>query len=120
MNQPEEGLALVEEVHELTRTTGNRFLESELHRLKGDLLLSSSPIDEGKAEASLLESLSIAHSREERLWELRSALSLARLWKQQGRKQEAHDLLAPLYEWFTEGLDTRDLQDAKTLLEELA
>jgi predicted ATPase len=100
--------------------TSERMGEADLHRLKGELLLTRTPADLARAEASFLDALEVARRQSAKLWELRAARSLARLWQGQGRKQEARDLLAPVYDWFTEGFDTRDLKEAKVLLEELA
>ena len=88
---------------------------------KGELLLrvTRSLPHATEAEASFRQALDIAHRQQAKSWELRAATSLARLWQRQGKRVEAHDLLAPLYGWFTEGFDTADLQDAKVLLEEL-
>jgi predicted ATPase len=100
--------------------TGVRDSEPEVHRVKGELLLAESPSDEGGAEASFRKALDVARGQSAKSWELRAATSLARLWQSQGRKEEAGDLLAPVYDWFTEGFDTRDLKEAKALLDELA
>jgi predicted ATPase len=104
----------------LTRVdeTGERWFEPELHRLGGQaLLLADRPTE---AEASFRKALSVAQAQGARLWELRGATSLARLWAEQGRRHEARHLLAPVYGWFTEGFDTADLKEAKGLLDELA
>ena len=94
-------------------------LMRQLHRLDGDLLLATGgPADE--AAARYHRALAIAREQEARSFELRAATSLARLWRDQGKRAEARDLLAPLYAWFTEGFDTRDLIEAKALLAELA
>jgi predicted ATPase len=74
----------------------------------------------GEAEACFQRALAVAREQSARMWELRAAMSLARLWANQGRRAEAHDLLAPVYGWFTEGFDTADLKDAKGLLDELS
>jgi predicted ATPase len=87
--------------------------------LKGELLLHQAIPDEAQAETCLHQALDIAHHQQTRAWELRAAVSLARLWQQQGKRQEAYDLLVPVYGWFTEGFDTADLQEAKALLHEL-
>jgi predicted ATPase len=118
--QAEEGLALVAEVLEVVRKTGEREYEAEVHRIKGELLLARSPSDRAGAEASFRQALEIARRQSAKFPELRAATSLARLWQRQDRKEEARALLAPVYEWFTEGFDTRDLKDARALLEELA
>jgi len=91
-----------------------------LYRLKGELLLQQSSGNSTEAEVCFHHAINIAQSQQAKSWELRAATSLARLWHQQGKRQEAHDLLAPVYEWFTEGFDTADLQDAKALLDALA
>jgi len=75
--------------------------------------------DLDKAEAYFKRALSVARQQQAKSWELRAAMSMARLWRDQGKVQEAHELLAPIYGWFTEGFDTRDLQEAKALLDEL-
>jgi predicted ATPase len=93
-----------------------RYLEAELHRLQGELLLMQG--DESEAEASFQQALSRARRRQAKSWELRAAVSLVRLWRKQGRKDEAHRLLAPIYGWFTEGFDTPDLREARALLNE--
>ena len=118
--QVEEGLALVAEAQESITRSGERFVESELHRVKGDLLLAGPTPDPAQAEAAFREALEIARRQSTKSHELRAATGLARLWQQQGRVEEARALLAPVYGWFTEGFDTRDLKDATALLEELA
>jgi class 3 adenylate cyclase/predicted ATPase len=118
--QIEEGLALLDEAQGLVAKTGEGAYEAEVHRVKAELLLARSPSDPTGAEASLREALGVARRQSGRSYELRAATSLARLWQQQGREQEARELLAPIYAWFTEGFDTRDLMDAKALLDELA
>jgi predicted ATPase len=76
--------------------------------------------DAGKGKAYLERALAIARQQQAKSWELRAAMSLARLWRDQGKSEQAHELLAPIYGWFTEGFDTRDLKEAKALLDELA
>jgi predicted ATPase len=127
LGQVDEGLHLVAEELVLVHNTGERWWEAELHRLKGELLLQSGVqgLESGrwtldaKAEQYFLQALAIARQQQAKSWELRAALSLSRLWHQQGKRAEARELLAPLYGWFTEGFDTSDLQDAKALLEDL-
>lgn len=98
--------------------TGQPSWDADLHRLDGDLLLATGgPADE--AAARYHRALAIAREQGARSFELRAATSLARLWRDQGKRAEARDLLAPIYGWFSEGFDTRDLLDAKALLEEL-
>jgi class 3 adenylate cyclase/predicted ATPase len=117
--QPEEGLSVLAEALALVDQSGERRGAAELYRLQGVLLLAQSPRQTAEAEACFCHALDVARSQEAKSWELRTATSLARLWQQQGKRQEAQDLLAPVYNWFTEGFDTADLQDAKALLQEL-
>jgi len=117
---PEEGLTLLTEALMLMDTTGERWYEPELHRLKGVLLVQQSSDNHAEAESSFHKAIAIAQSQQAKSWELRATTSLAKLWQQQGKRQEAYDLLAPVYGWFTEGFDTADLKDAKTLLDELS
>ena len=76
-------------------------------------------LNEAKAEAHFQHALELAREKRARTWELRAAMSMARLWRDQGKRQEAHNLLAPIYDWFTEGFETRDLGDARALMQEL-
>jgi len=98
--------------------TGEHMWDSELHRLTGTVLLAENQLDEG--QASLQQAIHIARAQQAKSLELRAAYDLARLWGEQGRRPEAHDLLATVYGWFTEGFDTADLKDAGKLLSELA
>ncbi len=117
----EEGLKLVTEALTLTQRDDERWWEAELHRVKGVLLLTNSPNTSGEeAEACFNRALDIARKQSARSLELRAATSLARLWQEQRKLQEARNLLAPIYDWFTEGFDTPDLKDTKALLDELA
>ena len=100
-------------------TTKEKWCEAEIHRMAGEIALLSSEPDEGKAEAYFNNALAVARAQQAKSWELRAAMSLAQLWRDQGKVQQARVLLAPVYGWFSEGFDTRDLKDAKTLLEEL-
>jgi predicted ATPase len=109
----EEALARVDRLEE-------RWFEPDLWRLKGEALVALSPERAAEAEACYQQALTVARHQDARLWELRAAMSLARLWRDQHKRAEAHDLLAPVYGWFTEGFDTADLKDAKALLGELA
>src|SRR5262249_49450930 len=104
----------------LTETTGARWYECECYRLKGVLLLQQNSNNQAEAETCFQHALEIARTQQAKSFELRAATSLARLWQSQGKRQEAHDLLEPIYNWFTEGFDTADLKDAKRLLDELA
>ena len=100
-------------------TTKERWCEAEVHRVAGEIALKSSEHDVAKAEAYFERALSIARQQQAKSWELRAAMSMARLWRDQGEVQQARELLAPIYGWFTEGFDTRDLKEAKVLLDEL-
>jgi predicted ATPase len=96
-----------------------RLWEAELYRLKGELLLQQTVTQAEEAAVCFEQALAVARRQQARSWELRAAMSLTRLWQRQGKRIEAHQLLAEVYDWFTEGFDTADLQEAKTLLEEL-
>ena len=115
----EEGLTVLTEARMLVDTTGERWYEPELYRLKGALLLQQNSNNQAEAEASFHHALNIARQQQAKSVELRAAMSLSRLWQQQGKRAAAYELLAPIYGWFTEGFDTADLQDAKVLLDEL-
>ena len=103
----------------VVRRTGERHWVAELHRLNGELLASGAGGDGVEAEACLRRAVEVARRQAARSLELRSATSLARLWRDRGRRTEARGVLAPVYGWFTEGFDTSDLKDAKALLDEL-
>jgi predicted ATPase len=117
MGDMREGLGCIGEAFARAEETGERWYDAELSRLKGDLLAAERP---ASAEACFRQAITIAQGQQAKLWELRAATSLARLWLDQGRRAEAHDLLAPVYGWLTEGFDTADLKDAKALLDDLA
>src|SRR5262249_36795094 len=120
IGQAEEGLRLLAEALVWVDTAGQRHYAAEVHRIKGELLLQQAIPDRPQAEACFQRALAVARRQQAKSWELRAAMSLARLWQQQGKQAEACELLAPIYGWFTEGFDTADLQEAKALLEELA
>jgi predicted ATPase len=128
LGQPEGGLAALEEALPLVEQTGERYYEAELHRQRGDLLLlraaknhpTQDSREQHEAETCFQHALDVARQQQAKSLELRAAMSLARLWQRQGKRAEARELLAPIYGWFTEGFDTADLQEAKTLLAELA
>jgi predicted ATPase len=115
-----DGLQALDEAHTLVEQHEERWWEAEVHRLRGVLLLQQPGTPQAEAEAWLQRALDVARRQEAKSLELRAAMSLSRLWQQQGRRTEARDLLAPVYDWFTEGFDTADLQEAKALLEALA
>jgi class 3 adenylate cyclase/predicted ATPase len=140
--QVEEGLSVVAEALAVVDKTGGRFSEAELYRLKGELLLKKSepriqksesnpesaipntqhptPSTQAEAAACFLKAIEIARQQQAKSLELRAVMNLARLWQQQGKRAEARQMLAEIYGWFTEGFDTKDLQEAKALLEDLA
>jgi TOMM system kinase/cyclase fusion protein len=118
--RPEDGRRLLAKAQEVMVRTDERFYEAELYRLSGMLHLAHSPAAQAEAEGYMRQALVIAHQQQAKSLELRAAMSLARLWQQQGKRTEARQLLAPIYGWFTEGFDTADLQGAQALLEELS
>jgi predicted ATPase len=131
VGRAEEGLRALDEALAHVDRTGERFWEADLYRLQGELLLIRGT-EQGsarnaapelpimaEAETHFVRALDIARRQQARSWELRAATSLSRLWQHQGKRQAAYDLLTPVYSWFTEGFDTADLQEARTLLEEL-
>jgi predicted ATPase len=123
IGQTETGLRLLAEALAVMDRTGERWWEAEVHRLTGELLLApAKPHDKSPQEAEVCfqQALAVARRQQAKSLELRAAMSLSRLWQQQSRRAEAHHLLEKIYGWFTEGCDTVDLQEAKTLLEELA
>jgi len=127
VGQVEEGLKLLDKATAIMHKTGQRNYEAELYRLKGQLTLQkfkvqSSKFKEAEAEAEecFLQALEVARKQQAKSLELRAVMSLARLWQRQGKKDEARQLLAEVYNWFTEGFETKDLQEAKALIEELA
>jgi predicted ATPase len=97
-----------------------RFYAAELHRLKGEILLRQAMTNAPQAEACFHQALALARQSQAKWWELRAAMSLARHWQHQDKHQDAYALLASVYEWFTEGFDTPDLQEAQTLLRQLS
>jgi predicted ATPase len=101
-------------------TTKERWCEADIHRIAGEIALLSSEPDAAEAEAYFDRALAVAREQEAKSWELRAAMSMARLWRAQGKRQQARDLLAPVYSWFTEGFDTLDLKEARALLDALA
>ena len=101
-------------------TTNERWSEAEINRVAGEIALMSPEPDAAKAQTCFERALAVARKEQAKSWELRAAMSMARLWRDQSKREEARELLAPVYGWFTEGFDTRDLQEAKALLKELA
>ena len=115
----DEGLSVLAEAFMLVDKTGEQFYAAELHRLQGELLLQQTVPEMQQAETCFHQALDTARSQQVKSLELRAAMSLSRLWQQQGKRDEARELLAPIYGWFTEGFDTADLQEAKALLDAL-
>jgi predicted ATPase len=97
-----------------------KVLEAEINRVAGEITLMAPLHDTAKSQAYFERALAVARRQKSKSWELCAAISMARLWRDQGKRDEARDLLAPVYGWFTEGFDTRDLKEAKALLDELA
>jgi predicted ATPase len=114
-----ERLRCIGEAMRAVETTKETWCEAEIHRTAGEITLISPAPNAAKAEAHFERAIAIAREQKAKSWELRVATSMARLWRDQGRRNEARDLLAPIYGWFTEGFDALDLKEAKALLEEL-
>jgi predicted ATPase len=119
VGQTTEGLEAVGEALATVAKSAVRWWEAELYRLRGELLLQHSAAQPEEAEACFQQALAVARRQQAKSLELRAAMSLSRLWQRQGKRDDAQQLLAEVYGWFTEGLDTADLQEAKVLLEEL-
>jgi class 3 adenylate cyclase/predicted ATPase len=116
----EAGLAQFGDLQAEIEQTGQHWFDAEMHRQRGELLLRRAPDETAAAEGAFMLSLAVARRQQTKTFELRAATSLARLWRRQGKRDEARDLLAPVYGWFTEGFDTLDLKEARALLNELA
>jgi predicted ATPase len=119
VGQTERGLTAVGEALAVVAKHGEGYYEGEVNRLQGEFLLKQTPSNTSEAETCFQKALSVARAQQAKSWELHAAISLARLWRQQGKATDAREVLAPVYQWFTEGFDTADLQQAKALLEEL-
>ena len=120
LGQLEDAWRNVDEAKAVIERTEERWFEADVHRIAGEIALKSPQPDAAKAEAHFERALAVARQQQAKSWELRAATSMARLWRDQGKPQQARELLAPVYGWFTEGFDTRDLKEAKALLDELA
>ena len=126
-NQPAAGLRVIDEAFEFVNRTGDRSYETELFRIRSELMLQSQARQDtfadtalqSQAETYFLKAIEIARAQQAKSFELRGTMSLARLWQSQGKQAEAHQMLSEIYNWFTEGFDTKDLQEAKALLAEL-
>jgi predicted ATPase len=117
LGQPAEAESYLAEAAKLIGATDERFYEAEWHRVSGDLLKAVG--DEAEAEQHYRQAIAVAERQGAKLFQLRASTSLARLWHDQKKPAEAYDLLAPVYDWFTEGFDAQDLKDARTLLNDL-
>jgi predicted ATPase len=120
LGQLDEAWRYIGEAMSTIETTKESWFEAEVYRIAGEIALKSLVPDPEKAEAYFDRALAVARQQQAKSWELRAAMSLARLWRDQGKRDEARELLAPVYGWFTEGFDTRDLKEAKALIEELS
>jgi tetratricopeptide (TPR) repeat protein len=117
---PDAALTRIDAALALANETGQHWSDADLHRIRSDILLKHVPANTAAAEEAFLSAIAIAKQQKARSFELRATMSMARLWRDQGKREEARDLLAPVYCWFTEGFDTRDLKEAKALLDELS
>ena len=120
LGQFDEAWRCIDDAMTAEETTKEKWCAAEVERTAGEIVLISPEADAAKAEAHFERALAVARAQQAKSWELRAATSLARLWRDQGKRQEARDLLAPVYGWFTEGFDTLDLKEAKALLDALA
>jgi predicted ATPase len=120
LSQFEDAWRCIDEAMTAVETTKEKWCEAEVHRVAGEIALLSQEPDTARAEANLERALAVSRKQKAKSWELRAAMSVARLWRDQGKPDEARELLAPVYGWFTEGFDTLDLKEAKALLGELA
>jgi predicted ATPase len=119
IGQLEEASRMLVDALDAIEGGGQRYYEAETYRFKGELHLREANSDVEQAVACFQRAVDVARRQQAKSWELRAAMSLARLWADHGRRADAHDLLAPVYGWFTEGFETRDLKDAKALLDAL-
>ena len=120
LSQFTEAWRCIGEVLTTMEASRERWCEAEIHRVSGEVVLKQPQRDVAKAQACFEHALATCRAQQAKSWELRAAMSMARLWRDQGKRKEARELLAPVYNWFTEGFDTADLKDAKALLEELS
>jgi len=120
LGQCDDALRCIGEAMTAVEKTKDRCCEAEVYRTAGKISLKSPEPDAAEAQIYFERALAVARQQEAKSWELRAAMSMARLWRDQGKRDEPRELLAPVYGWFTEGFDTRDLKEAKALLAELA
>ena len=119
LDQFDEAWRCLDEAMSFSEITKERWCQADMHRIAGEIALTLPERNEVKAEAYFERALAVSRAQQAKSWELRAAMSMARLRRDQGKRQQAHDLLAPVYGWFTEGFDTLDLKEAKALLEQL-
>ena len=119
LDQSDDARRSISEAMSVMDTSKEAWFEAEVHRIAGEIALMSPQPDIAKAEAYLEHALAVARQQQAKSWELRAAMSMARLWRDQGKRDQARALLAPIYDWFTEGFDTRDLRDANAMLSDL-
>jgi predicted ATPase len=115
----EDAVHAISDAIDMVETTNQRWLEAEVYRTGGEVQLLLPEPNLARAETYFNWAITVARQQQAKSWELRAAMSMARLWRSQGKVQQARELLAPVYGWFTEGFDTRDLKEAKALLDEL-
>jgi tetratricopeptide (TPR) repeat protein len=120
LGQLDDARRCIEDALDKVESSKEKWCEAEVHRIAGEIALKSPQPDAAKAETYFERALTVARAQHAKSWELRAAMSMARLWRDQGKRDKARDLLAPVYGWFTEGFDTRDLKEARALLDELA
>jgi predicted ATPase len=120
LGQSDDARRCIDDAIEKVERSKEKWCEAEVHRIAGEIALKSPEPDVAKAEAYFERALAVARKQQAKSWELRAAMSMARLWRDQGKRDEARNLLAPVYGWFTEGFDTLDLKEAKALLDEHA
>jgi predicted ATPase len=120
LGQFDDARRCIDEATAAVDTTKERWFEADIHRIAGEVARMSQKADAAKAEICFERALTVARAQQAKSWELRAATSLARLWRDQGRRDEAYDLVASVYGWFTEGFDTLDLKEARALLDALA
>src|SRR5262249_35827817 len=116
LHQFEDAWRCIDDAIVTVEKTKERWWEAEVHRTAGEIALKSPKPEAGKGETYFERALAVARQQQAKSWELRASMSLARLWRDQGKVRQARELLAPVYGWFTEGFDTRDLKEAKALL----
>ena len=119
MGKFEDAQRCIDEALVAIETTKEKWFEADINRLVGEIALKSPELSAATAEAYFKRALAIARQQQAKSWELRAAMSMARLWRDQGKRDEARELVFPVYGWFTEGFETRDLKEAKALLDEL-